>query len=63
MPEPNTQYAWSDADAYEAFMGRWSELLAPIFIDFTGMARARACSTSLAGPACCREPWRKQVRV
>jgi 2-polyprenyl-3-methyl-5-hydroxy-6-metoxy-1,4-benzoquinol methylase len=38
MAETNFQYAWSDADAYEAFMGRWSELLAPIFIDFTGIA-------------------------
>jgi hypothetical protein len=27
----------SDPDAYETFMGRWSELLAPIFIGFTGI--------------------------
>jgi len=56
MPEPNTQYAWSDADAYEAFMGRWSELLAPIFIDFTGIAPGArvldvACGTGVLSKA------------
>ena len=56
MAETNFQYAWSDADAYEAFMGRWSELLAPIFIDFTGIAPdARvldvACGTGVLSKA------------
>ena len=32
MAELSLQDRWSDSDAYEAFMGRWSELLAPIFI-------------------------------
>jgi SAM-dependent methyltransferase len=28
---------FADADAYERFMGRWSRLLAPALIDFTGL--------------------------
>ena len=38
MAELSLQDRWSDPDAYETFMGRWSELLAPTFIDFTGIA-------------------------
>ena len=56
MPESNIQYAWSDAGAYEAFMGRWSELLAPTFIDFTGLAAGAhvldvACGTGVLSKA------------
>src|SRR6476659_911281 len=32
MGELYEQTAWTDASAYESFMGRWSELLAPLFI-------------------------------
>ena len=32
------RHTWSDPDAYETFMGRWSELLAPIFLAFTGVS-------------------------
>lgn len=28
---------FSDAEAYEQFMGRWSRLLAPLLVDFTGV--------------------------
>lgn len=56
MAEPNIQHDWSDADAYESFMGRWSELLAPIFIDFTGIAQGArvldvACGTGVLSKA------------
>jgi SAM-dependent methyltransferase len=32
MGELYEQTAWTDASAYESFMGRWSELLAPLFL-------------------------------
>ena len=28
---------FADAAAYERFMGRWSRLLAPLLVDFTGV--------------------------
>lgn len=28
---------FGDAAAYERFMGRWSRLLAPLLVDFTGV--------------------------
>lgn len=28
---------FGDAEAYERFMGRWSRLVAPRFVDFTGL--------------------------
>ncbi len=28
---------FADAEAYERFMGRWSRLVAPLFVDFTGL--------------------------
>jgi SAM-dependent methyltransferase len=31
-------FNWTDPDAYEAFMGRWSELLAQPFLAFAGVA-------------------------
>lgn len=56
MADTNVQYAWSDADAYEAFMGRWSELLAPIFIGFAGLTPGAsvldvACGTGVLSKA------------
>src|SRR6476620_10539840 len=32
------RHTWSDPAAYETFMGRWSELLAPRFFSFTGIS-------------------------
>jgi 2-polyprenyl-3-methyl-5-hydroxy-6-metoxy-1,4-benzoquinol methylase len=32
------RHTWSDPAAYETFMGRWSELLAPQFFSFTGIS-------------------------
>ena len=32
------RHTWSDPDAYETFMGRWSEFLVPKFIAFTGVS-------------------------
>jgi 2-polyprenyl-3-methyl-5-hydroxy-6-metoxy-1,4-benzoquinol methylase len=32
------RHTWSDPTAYETFMGRWSELLAPKFFSFTGIS-------------------------
>ena len=29
---------FGDAEAYERFMGRWSRLLAPLLVDFAGVA-------------------------
>jgi hypothetical protein len=28
---------FGDAEAYDRFMGRWSRLLAPLFVDFSEM--------------------------
>jgi SAM-dependent methyltransferase len=30
--------AWSDGDAYEAYVGRWSRRIAPLFVDWLGVA-------------------------
>jgi len=32
------RHTWSDPAAYETFMGRWSQLLAPKFFSFTGIS-------------------------
>ncbi|HET7879554.1 MAG TPA: methyltransferase domain-containing protein [Acetobacteraceae bacterium] len=49
-------YTWTDPDAYQAFMGRWSELLAPRFLVLTGVSsRDRvldvACGTGVLAKA------------
>jgi len=31
---------FADAQAYERFMGRWSRLIAPLFVDFAGLEQA-----------------------
>ena len=46
------KFRWTDPDAYEVFMGRWSELLAPLFVAFTDMAQGDhvldvACGTGV----------------
>ena len=38
MEPANPQYNWSDPDAYQTFMGRWSERLAKPFLAFAGIA-------------------------
>ena len=38
MATPPLRHTWSDPAAYETFMGRWSELLAPKFFSFTGIS-------------------------
>ena len=38
MEPARLRYSWTDPDAYEAFMGRWSELLAKPFLAFAGVA-------------------------
>jgi 2-polyprenyl-3-methyl-5-hydroxy-6-metoxy-1,4-benzoquinol methylase len=47
---------WTDADAYEIFMGRWSELLAKPFLAVAGVARGGrvldvACGTGVLSKA------------
>jgi ubiquinone/menaquinone biosynthesis C-methylase UbiE len=56
MVATQLRYTWSDPDAYEAFMGRWSELLAPIFLAFTGVSSGNrvldvACGTGVLSRA------------
>jgi hypothetical protein len=36
MKPPEVPPNWTDPDAYEVFMGRWSELLAKPFLAFAG---------------------------
>jgi ubiquinone/menaquinone biosynthesis C-methylase UbiE len=38
MQNTGPQYSWSDSDAYEAFMGRWSEQLARRFLSLADVA-------------------------
>jgi SAM-dependent methyltransferase len=38
MKPPEAPPNWTDPDAYEIFMGRWSELLAKPFLAFAGVA-------------------------
>jgi hypothetical protein len=40
----NPLFVTTDAAAYERFMGRWSQQLAPVFVDFVGQ-RIRASGT------------------
>ena len=56
MAATQLRYTWSDPDAYEVFMGRWSELLAPIFLAFTGVSSGDrvldvACGTGVLSKA------------
>jgi ubiquinone/menaquinone biosynthesis C-methylase UbiE len=37
MPDPAAASMFADAQAYERFMGRWSRLVAPLFVDFAGL--------------------------
>lgn len=63
---PTTRFAATDADAYESYIGRWTRLLAPVFVDFadlppdcrlldvgcgTGLATAAALATGRVGSA------------
>jgi hypothetical protein len=41
---------FSNADAYENFMGRYSRVLAPEFARAAGVEAGSACSTSAAAP-------------
>jgi hypothetical protein len=45
MTPPKTQFNWTDPDAYEIFMGRWSELLAKPFLALAMSSLADVCST------------------
>lgn len=50
------RYTWNDPNAYEAFMGRWSELLAPAFLRFAGVSSGAyvldvACGTGVLSKA------------
>jgi SAM-dependent methyltransferase len=38
MEPAKPRYNWTDPDAYQTFMGRWSERLAPLFLASTGIA-------------------------
>lgn len=38
-PDSNAISMFADAQAYERFMGRWSRLIAPPFLDFAGLER------------------------
>src|SRR6478735_1489682 len=56
MAEAKLRYTWNDPNAYEAFMGRWSELLAPAFLRFAGVSSGAyvldvACGTGVLSKA------------
>lgn len=36
MPEQARHDAWAAGDAYDAYMGRWSRQIAPLFVDWLG---------------------------
>ena len=59
MPSSTTFYA-SDGDGYEAQMGRWSRRLAPLFIEFAGVAAGRVldvgCGTGSLTIALVKDP-------
>jgi SAM-dependent methyltransferase len=38
MAETSRHDAWQAGDRYEAYMGRWSRQLAPLFLDYLGVA-------------------------
>jgi len=52
MEAARPRYSWTDPDAYEAFMGRWSELLARPFLSLADVASSGrvldvACGTGV----------------
>jgi SAM-dependent methyltransferase len=52
MEPAKPRYSWTDPDAYEAFMGRWSELLTRPFLTFAGVCQGGrvldvACGTGV----------------
>lgn len=56
MKTATPRYNWTDADAYEIFMGRWSELLARPFLSLADMAPGSrvldvACGTGVLSKA------------
>src|ERR1700712_3304098 len=56
MEPARPHYSWTDPDAYEAFMGRWSELLAKPFLAFAGIVPGSrvldvACGTGVLSKA------------
>jgi hypothetical protein len=51
------RHTWSDPAAYETFMGRWSELLAPRFFSFRAFLLVTVCLISGAGRAFYQKLW------
>jgi hypothetical protein len=41
-----TAFVATDAVAYERFMGRWSQRLAPMFVGFVGVTRSESRAPS-----------------
>jgi 2-polyprenyl-3-methyl-5-hydroxy-6-metoxy-1,4-benzoquinol methylase len=51
-----SRHSWTNPNAYEVFMGRWSELLAKPFLGFAGIASGGrvldvACGTGVTSKA------------
>jgi hypothetical protein len=63
METATPRYSWTDPDAYEVFMGRWSERLARPFLSFAGITPGGRVLDVPAGQVYCRKRWPTLARV
>jgi hypothetical protein len=56
-----TTFVASDAAAYERFMGRWSQRVAPLFVEFVGARAGTESWMSDAAQGASPSPWRTRA--
>jgi len=62
MAETTRHDSWQAGDNYEAYMGRWSRQIAPLFLDWLGARIGLAGGRLREWRAICRDPGPMQAQ-